>query len=82
MEPGVMTYRLMPHSATGFSPFKMLYGRESTTTPEAGKPIYVPNTSYGHADREHAREMGSLFGNPGPNLHQYWRSLREYIMSG
>ena len=57
----VMAYRLMPHSATGFSPFRMMYGREATTSTEIGRSHYVPNTSYGQAVKDHAKEMDSLF---------------------
>lgn len=33
----VMAYRLMPHKATGFSPFKMFYVRDATTTTEMSR---------------------------------------------
>ena len=56
-----MAYRLMPHGTTGFSPFRMLYGREATTSTEVGQTSYIPNVSYKHAVELHAQKMDALF---------------------
>lgn len=56
-----MFYYLMLQSETGFSPLKMMYGREVIAITEVSRSSYFLIPVYGHEVQEHAKEMESLF---------------------
>ena len=57
----VMAYWTLPHESTGFSPFRLLYGREAHTPAEVGAYQYSPIDSYKRAALEHTAMMRELF---------------------
>lgn len=56
-----MTYRLIPQYSTGFSPFRMLYGREAIISTEIRTITFIPHLKYRNAVQEHALKMDQLF---------------------
>ena len=57
----VMAYRMTPHVATGFSPFRLLYGREATTSQELGFSSIAEYDTYSQAVEEHTELVHRAF---------------------
>ena len=53
----VGTYQMFPHQGTGFSPFKMLYGREAVWAEEVPHVVYDCDQTYYEAVENHVGNM-------------------------
>ena len=65
----VSAYCMVPHCATGFSPFVLLYGCEAVTPYEVPFTRYTPEEQYQDALSSHIEKMfeihkGAFFSNP------------------
>lgn len=61
MAYAVMAYRLMPHSTTGFSPFKMIYGREALLSDEVGLSQFQNWESCEEAVEAHGKLIWEMY---------------------
>ena len=53
----------MPHKTTGYSPFKMLYGREALKQNEVGNTISQQWEDYNTAVTEHTQMLYEVHNN-------------------